>query len=128
MLTPKGAPARPLDDFASMVNTTEERRADERHPRQFAMRLTAMGDSASHDCTSVNVSEGGCFTTLPADAGFTVGQRCELEFVPAGGQVDASHLAGEICYATVVRTESVSGPTGPAIGTGLRFDQPLLVN
>lgn len=125
MLTPEGAQSQPLDGFASMVNTTDERRTDERQPRQFAMRLTAMGESASHDCTCVNVSEGGCFTQLPADAGLMVGQRCELEFIPAAGHADASHLAGEICYATVVRTESVTGPTGPAIGTGLRFDQPL---
>lgn len=122
MLTPEGAQARPIGDFASVANATDERRADERRPRKFAMKLTAMGNSVSHDCMSVNVSEGGCFTNLPADAGFMVGQRCELEFIPAGGQANASHLAGEICYATVVRTESVSGP---AIGTGLRFDQPL---
>jgi len=125
MSTRDGAGSQPSEDFASIANVTEERRADERRPRKFAMKLTPVGGSSSLRCTSENVSEGGCFTSLPGDAGFMVGQRCELEFVSGDGSADASHLHGEVCYATVVRTESVSRPTGKAIGAGLRFDQPL---
>jgi hypothetical protein len=122
MSTSNGAEARPIDSFASVVHATEERRADERQPRKFSMKITPVGGTRSLECTSENVSEGGCFTSLPSDAGFCVGQRCELEFLPEGETAD---LAGEVYYATVVRTESMPHGADPVLGAGLRFDQPL---
>jgi len=110
---------------AAIEQAIDEKRIAAREPHRFSMRLTALGSTDSLRCVSENVSEGGCFMHLPADAGLYVGQRCELEFTPESPDHAGAHLAGEVCYATVVRTETVTLPTGTTVGTGLRFDQPL---
>lgn len=110
---------------AAIEEAIDEKRVAAREPHRFSIRLTALGSPTSLSCVSENVSEGGCFTHLPASSGLYVGQRCELEFTPEGSDHAAAHLTGEICYATVVRTETIAKPAGATIGTGLRFDQPL---
>lgn len=110
---------------AAIEEAIDEKRVASREPHRFSMRLTALGSTTSLSCVCENVSEGGCFTRLPANSGLYVGQRCELEFAPEGADQATAKLAGEICYATVVRTETVARAAGTTIGTGLRFDQPL---
>jgi len=124
MLTSNAA-ASSSSSVAVIEEAIDEKRIAARESHRFRMRLTALGSSTSLSCVSDNVSEGGCYMYLPANAGLHVGQRCELEFTPEGADHAAAHVAGEICYATVVRTETVARPTGSTIGTGLRFDQPL---
>ena len=110
---------------AAIEKAIDEKRVAAREPHRFPMRLTALGSSTSLSCFCENVSEGGCFTHLPPSSGLYVGQRCELEFTPEGSDQAAAHLAGEVCYATVVRTETIAKTAGTTVGTGLRFDQPL---
>jgi len=124
MLTSKAANSSSAN-VAVIEEAIDEKRIASREANRFRMRLTVLGSSTSLACTSENVSEGGCYLHLPPSAGLSVGQRCELEFTPEPNDRAAAHLAGEICYATVVRTETVARPTGTTIGTGLRFDQPL---
>ena len=120
MTTPNG------DAVATIEQAIDEQRANDRDRHRFPMRLTPMGCATSLSCVSENISEGGCFTHLPADCGLSVGQRCEIEFSQEPTDA-AAHLAGEVRYATVIRTSHIgaTAPATPLTGTGLRFDQPL---
>lgn len=121
MLTSDGAASTTsATGVAAVHQAIDEKRFADRTAHQIPMKLTALGCTSSLACVSENLSEVGCYTQLPTDSGLTVGQRCEIEFSP-----ESEHLAGEVCYATVVRTENLAHPGGPKVGTGLRFDQPL---
>ncbi len=126
MLTPNDVTTQSEDSIATIERAIDEQRLADRVPHRFPMRLTAMGCASSLSCVSENISEGGCFTHLPANSGLAVGQRCEVEFSPDPASA-ASHIAGETHYATVIRTNSIIRKEGPVTGTGLRFDQPLFL-
>ena len=125
MLTPNDGTPPISDSVATIERAIDEQRLADRDSHRLPMRLTALGCATSLACVSENISEGGCFTHLPSDAGLVVGQRCEIEFTPDPSDTAAADLAGEVRYATVIRTGAVIRKGGAMIGTGLRFDQPL---
>ena len=125
MLTPNNTAAA-AEGVATIERAIDEQRLAGRDPHRLPMRLTAVGCATSLSCVSENISEGGCFTHLPAGAGLSVGQRCEVEFSPDATS-SAAHLAGEVHYATVIRTNSIIKKDGSVLGAGLRFDQPLFL-
>lgn len=105
-----------------------ERRIAKRLRTKLAMSLTPLGGVGVHDCCAEDVSAGGLFVCLPADYALSVGQRVEVILQNAA----ASHLSpgftGEVCYATVVRTQRLADRTEAVMGAGLRFDQPLFLD
>lgn len=137
MLTPEDMTAPNSSAVATIEQAIDEQRATDRDRHQVPMRLTVMGRATSLSCVSENISEEGCFAHLPKDCGLSVGQRCEIEFSQAPGDAAAhlapgdavARLAGEVRYATVVRTSSINPAmphgTPPLTGAGMRFDQPL---
>lgn len=97
-------------------------------PAQPGVRLSALGTSQAIPCRAENISEGGLFVILPAEARLRVGERCEVTFTGAPGlpdRVPFATLNGLTCYATVVRTVNRSVDAAPYVGAGLRFDHPL---
>ena len=109
------------------VSVDEDRRYGSRLPSSVPIKLSVLGWNECQSCTTVDLSEGGLYVRLPRTCGLSVGQRCEVEF---GGPADAHELsgvAGEIRYATVVRTDALPSSSGDQIGAGLRFDQPLFL-
>ena len=89
--------------------------------------LSALGWSESQNCATQDLSESGLYVRLPAACGLSVGQRCEIGFVGNVDPAKPSSIAGEIRYATVVRTDAITPASDKQIGAGLRFDQPLFL-
>lgn len=101
----------------------KERRDTSRLPSNVPIKLSTLGWSECRTCTTDDLSEGGLYLRLPAAYALKVGQRCEVGFENEGNAAELSSVAGEIRYATVVRTDAA----GELIGAGLRFDQPLFL-
>ena len=132
MLTPhapEGTPVASLDSFASGSRAAvDERRSSQRMDREIGLTLTSIGTTeAPHLCSTDNISEGGLSVQVPAEYGLSVGQRCEVMFAREGESKAPRNLAGEMRYATVVRTEVLTGAARPMVGAGLRFDRPLFL-
>ncbi len=113
-----------VEGSAGLTALADDQRASHRLPKGVPMRLTGLGSLMAHECTAMNLSEGGVYVRLPADSGLCVGQRCELSFL---AHAEMRALAGEKRYATVVRTEPVREAPTTDVGAGLRFDQPLFL-
>lgn len=108
--------------FGGLGAVADERRVSTRAAHSLPVSLTAMGSNDAHHCNAENISEGGLLVLAPSKFSLTVGQRCEVTFAKTD---DVSKLAGERCYATVVRTERPTSGPQDRIAAGLRFDQPL---
>jgi len=127
MLTPPSTnehAATPLSGLGALV---DERRVAHRTHHPLPVSLTAMGSSDVHRCRAENISEGGLYLTAPSKCTLTVGQRCEIVFADDSVRDKRSTLAGERCYATVVRTERPASGGRDVVAAGLRFDQPLFI-
>ena len=105
----------------------EDRRDADRESQKLRITLSALGWSESQTCATSDISEGGLYVQLPASCGLSVGQRCEIGFEGNVDPAKHSNIAGEIRYATVVRTDALALGSEQRIGAGLRFDQPLFL-
>ena len=84
----------------------DEKRTAPRTPERLGVHLTGLGCSDGHSCMVEDISVSGVYVRVPTGYGMTVGQRFEVGFA---NEIDAPELgciAGEVCYATVVRTET----------------------
>ena len=125
---PEGITMATTSSFQSEGTTAvDERRNATRVRRGYPMKLTSLGCSGPQRCHAEDISECGLYVRVPADSGLAVGQRCELNFEKHTASPDLSKLAGETCYATVVRTNVFTDGPKPIVGAGLRFDQPLFL-
>ena len=86
-----------------------------------------MGSSDKHHCAVEDVSEDGLFVQVPLQCGLMVGNRVEVVFADVADAPLLAMLAGESCFATVVRTASLEHASPELVGAGLRFDQPLFL-
>ena len=111
--------------FGGLGAIADERRGTTRAIQSLHVSLTAMGCNDAHLCKAENISEGGLLVHAPSKCSLAVGQRCEVTFTRESGTEGVSTLAGERCYATVVRTERPTSGAQDFIAAGLRFDQPL---
>lgn len=103
------------------VPVEEDRRCVPRVSRCLRARLMGQG-LGDVSCETRDISEGGAFVLAPLKCGVGVGQRLEIIFESA----DDRFAPAESGFATVVRTEPAHVETGdPAVGIGLRFDQPV---
>jgi hypothetical protein len=128
MPTPKDTPVASLDPVSSGASAVaDERRSSQRIDREIGLTLTSVGSTEARLCSSSNISEGGLSVQVPPEYGLSVGQRCEVMFASEGESKAPQNLAGEMRYATVVRTEVVTGSARQMIGAGLRFDRPLFL-
>ena len=125
---PKTSARTPVNRFArDVTGIDEDRRGADRESDEVRIVLSALGWSDPQACTTKDLSEGGLYVQLPVTCGLSVGQRCEVGFVGHEDAAKPSTIAGEIRYATVVRTDTVAPPAAHQIGAGLRFDQPLFL-
>ncbi len=125
---PDSATIQTADVLAGdMSAAVEERRTSNRHPLDLALKLTSMGIPDGQRCTIEDISEGGMYVCVQAEAGLTVGQRVEVAFEDQGKQPTSTGPAGETHFATVVRTKLLAEATKDKIGAGLRFDRPLFL-
>lgn len=108
-------------------STADDRRGANRAAKNVQITLSALGWTERQTCMTDDLSEGGLFVRVPVACGLAVGQRCEVGFGDVADGVGLSSVAGEIRYATVIRTHAVPQDTGDLIGAGLRFDQPLFL-
>jgi len=131
MLTPlaqEGTPAPSTNPAAvGLGATVDDRRTSKRLDRKIGLTLTSIGSAGACDCISKNISEGGLSVHVPPEYGLSVGQRCEVMFASEGKSKAPPNLAGEMRYATVVRTEGLTDAAKPQIGASLRFDRPLFL-
>ena len=109
----------------NLGSTTDERRVSPRIAKPLSVDLLGSLGSDGQACTAIDVSESGVYLRIPSGFPVTVGQRCEVRFKAPAESSQLSGLAGESCYATVVRTERRNEGTASMTGAGLRFDQPL---
>ena len=107
--------------------TWEEKRASERNRKTLTARLIDVHGAAQLRCSADNISEGGFYVCAPESCGLAVGQRFEVMLSDEARSGEPDNMAGEGCYATVVRTERLAHDPDKMIGAGLRFDQPLLL-
>ncbi len=125
---PDSATIQTADVLVGDIGTTaEERRTSNRHPMSLTMKLTPMGLPEGQRCAIEDISEGGLYVCVQADAGLAVGQRVEVAFEDEAGQPASPGPAGETHFATVVRTKLLAEATKDRIGAGLRFDHPLFL-
>lgn len=125
---PDSATIQTADALAGNMNTAvKERRTSNRHPMDLAMKLTPMGTPGGQRCTIEDISEGGMYVRVQAEAGLAVGQRVEVTFEDEGKQPASPGPAGETHFATVVRTKLLAEATKDKVGAGLRFDRPLFL-
>lgn len=103
----------------------DERRNAPRLHESLPMRLTGVGCSKEHGCTTTDIGESGLYVKMAGDCGVDVGQRCELHFPEETKGSQLSEVAGESRYATVVRTELLKHGADKLVGVGLRFDRPM---
>lgn len=107
----------------------QERRTARRLRQDVAIKLAPMGRTESMSCSAEDVSSGGLFVCVPHAANLAVGQRVEVTLGHASGPVTGpTCFDGEVCYATVIRTERRVKNAQPMLGAGLRFDHPLFVD
>lgn len=111
-----------LFDAAAAV---EERRTAHRLCSKVSIRLTAIGCCEGHPCLVQDISEDGLYVLVPQEHGLVVGMRLEVIFADDAESPAPAALAGETCYATVVRTVTLLSDAPHMVGAGLRFDQPL---
>ncbi len=123
----EAAPTAEADIAVLHTTVVEERRAFTRLGRKLRIMLSATGWAESHGCLAEDISEGGLYLCIPASYGLTVGQRCEVGFDQEVDSPELSGVAGEICYATVVRTHVMTAGAGDLIGAALRFDRPIFL-
>ncbi len=107
--------------------TVEERRDTGRSGKQYPARLIGWDNSAAVPCVICDVAEGGVFIHAPKSSALAVGGRYEVVVDPEGAGSELAGTLSEGCYATVVRTEAVTGEPDETIGAGLRFDRPLIL-
>ncbi|MBI4717626.1 MAG: PilZ domain-containing protein [Planctomycetes bacterium] len=105
----------------------EERRGSMRVCRRVETKLIGRGLEQGVFCTTSDISEGGLFVRLPANAGVAVGQRFEVVLPDESQAPDLAGFMSGGCYATIVRTERPREAASDLIGVGLRFDQPLFL-
>ena len=105
----------------------EDRREANRESQSVRITLSARGWSESQTCATQDLSETGLYVRLPANCRLSVGQRCEVGFEGSADPSKPSCVAGEIRYATVIRTDAIAPASAKQIGAGLRFDQPLFL-
>lgn len=114
--------AQPSSGLRANVNVDDDRRCVPRVSRRMRAKLTGHHCMGDVSCETRNVSESGAFVLAPQSCGVCVGQRLEIVFEPEGDRFATS----EAGFATVVRTEPAPVGSGtPAVGIGLRFDQPV---
>lgn len=113
------------EGFLQASAAVDERRATSRFESVVTINLTSMGSSDVHHCAVEDVSEDGLFVLVPAQCGLMVGNRVEVVFANVAQAPSLSMLAGESCFATVVRTAALEHNSPELVGAGLRFDQPL---
>lgn len=108
------------------VPHSEERRASQRTPKNLMASVQSLGRGEVYNGPADDVSEGGLYVRVPLSQGLAVGQRCEVRLSDPAGSAQLG-LAGEGCYATVVRTEVITSGSQKLLGAGMRFDQPLFL-
>lgn len=112
-----------------MPAAIQERRSARRLRQNVAITLAPMGRSEPLGCSAEDISSGGLFVCVPHKANLALGQRVEVTLGDANAPVTGSTcFAGEVCYATVIRTERRVKNSQPMLGAGLRFDHPLFVD
>ncbi len=105
----------------------DERRLSTRLAGPVSVLVTGLGSTAVHGCMVEDISESGAYLQVPEESGLAVGQRCEVSFSSDEEAAGPASLAGETCYATVVRSRRLSKGEHALVGLGLRFDQPLFL-
>ncbi|MCP4592179.1 MAG: hypothetical protein GY842_15710 [bacterium] len=117
--------AEVIDERKHALDSIEERRRWPRSVLGETATLRALSGAEIPARPVDNLSEGGLHLTAPIGFGMAVGQRYEVLL----GQPDTGNdpLAGEVCYATVVRTRIVldSSGDGDRLGVGMCFDAPI---
>jgi len=103
----------------------DDRRCAPRVQRSLAADVRPVGLNESQRCDVEDISEGGLFVFVPFSYGLNVGQRCEVQLQTTHGL--SCSPSGDVCFATVVRTEVIAVESGKQLGAGLRFDQPLFL-
>ena len=93
--------------------------------RRLTTKLVPFGSAPMICGTAADISEAGLFLHVPAACGVTVGQRYELLLSEQTADDNEPEVMSAGCYATVVRTAPLRQEGGPALGVGMRFDQPL---
>ena len=117
---------RPFTTITAQPATRlDERRSTRRASRRLTAYITAMGCTDGVCCATENMSEEGLYVLAPAACGLQLGQRCEVVLREEPGASLWSSYSDSGCYATIVRTESISHSGTPMLGAGLRFDQPF---
>jgi hypothetical protein len=86
-----------------------------------------MGSTEPCACTAEDISEGGVYLRVPVSSGISVGERCEVLLTDPLGSNSFAGYASASCFATVVRTDTISAANEGFVGAGLRFDQPLFL-
>ncbi len=105
----------------------EEKRSSVRGDRKFTAKLVSLGGSSEVRCPVEDLSEGGLYVRAAASYGLAVGQRYQVTLSDDLSCSESENLAGEGCYATVVRTDRVTEESSGQTGAGLRFDHPLFL-
>ncbi len=103
----------------------EERRASPRLLKALPAQLLGATQQDAVCCFTKDWSEGGMYVVAKPGCALAVGKRYELLFPPEVATQMPGRVPVDGCFATVVRTEMVSHGDGPALGAGMRFDQPL---
>ncbi len=107
--------------------TWEEKRSCARGDRKFTAKLVSLGGTSEVRCPVADVSEGGLYVRAAAGCGLAVGQRYQVILSDDVSCSESENLAGEGCYATVVRTDRLMDESSEQTGAGLRFDHPLFL-
>lgn len=108
---------------APPVSRLDDRRSLKRAPRRLTAYVTAMGCMEGVCCTTENLSEEGLYLIAPTGSGLQLGQRCEIVLRDEPGASLWPNYSDTGCYATIVRTETITHDGTPMLGAGLRFDQ-----
>jgi len=103
----------------------DDRRCAPRAHRSLSADVRPVGLREPQRCHVEDISEGGLFVFVPFSYGLNVGQRCEVQLQTTHGS--SCSPTGDVCFATVVRTEVIAFDSGKQLGAGLRFDQPLFL-
>ena len=119
------AVAEPLAPSVPVVH--DNRRDTGRTPTLLSARLLSLGCTDAITCATENVSESGMYVRVPTESGLCVGMRYEVMLTNEAAGAHACNLAGDGCYATVVRTERIAHDAGELVGAALRFDHPLFL-
>ena len=104
-----------------------EKRSSGRSGRKLTAQLVSLAGTSQLHCPVNNVSDGGLYVRAATNCGLAVGQRYQVILFDELERGDAENLAGEGCYATVVRTNRVMDESGEQTGAAFRFDHPLFL-